>query len=406
VYLGVYELLDDKDELPVEGEDPMTYIGSGTQAERGVKARVRNHELGTTLPRYVAAMLDLGYTRTSTTVMLSIPMPKIKLIYARAFIRLMEATLTYRLWTLYCTQNDNHHYVMERLSLWDRRDLAWGGLCSHTPLLESLTVGLPDIDHLADSLGWTNVAEQYEEFSKQMAERQLNQQRERSRRVWQKLNQGAAAGGVVEKERLEMYRAGATARQRRLRASAKAGDKEAEAKVRRMDDASRALRRRRRELAEAGDQEELARRAKDAEKARLKQRRIWAAARTGNDEKAQAEVEEYRRKQQKWKQGLREAAAAGDEKAKAKYEEKKKKDREREQEKRRAIKEAAAAGDEEARAKDEERKKKLRDRARERQRALKEAAAAGDEEAQAKVEKIKKAKALWKQKNAKRAKGL
>jgi hypothetical protein len=444
VYLGVYELLDDKDELPVEGEDPLTYVGSGTNVEDGVKARVRAHELGRRLPRYVATALDLGYTRTSTGVMLSLSTPKINIIRTRAFIRLMEATFTYKLWTVYCTRNDNHQYAMERLSLWNRRDLAWGGLCSHTPLLESLTVNLPEIDSLAASLGWANVAEQYEEFSRQMAEHQLEGRRARSRRArkkffeavkagdeaanarWQKesvqqrlrqqrLRQAAAAGGVAEMEKIKKRGAQSAAGRKRLRASARAGDEEAKAKVSKLNERKRELKKIRRELkkirrelAEAGNEEAKASLKNQSERARLNMKRIQDAARTGKDEKAKAQIDRKIQRGRERRKSLLEAAAAGDEEAQAKVQQAKKVARERAREKRKSLLEAAAAGDEEAKAKVQQAKEVARERERKKRKSLLEAAAAGNEEAQAKVQQAKKKERERSQerRRAKGAKGL
>ncbi len=48
---------------------------------------------------------------------------------------------------------------MERLSLWDRRSLAWEGLCSLTPLREALGT------QSAEALGWEEGEyEAYEAF--------------------------------------------------------------------------------------------------------------------------------------------------------------------------------------------------------------------------------------------------
>lgn len=52
---GVYVLV-----LRQNGQDPLLYIGSGTQADRGVRARLSNYESGVNIPRYIDNALKDG----------------------------------------------------------------------------------------------------------------------------------------------------------------------------------------------------------------------------------------------------------------------------------------------------------------------------------------------------------
>ena len=360
MYLGILELLEDEDELPVEDEDPLTYIGSGTNVKGGVKSRVREHEQRRSLPKYVAARLDLGYTMTSIGVMLSISTPKINIIRTRGFIRLMEATFTYKFWTLYCARDDNFQYAMERLSLWDRRDLAWDGLCSHNPLKESLGVDSLDTQFAAAGLGWGQVVGEYEEFYKQMGKRQREWQRklreaakagdEEAKETLEKIKEGrrvrykrlvdaAAAGGEDEKEKLKKMSEGSRVRHQRIRDSARAGDEEAKAKVNKVNERKRERTKRLRELVKAGDEEAKEKIKRQYEQARERTKRRRSLAEAG-DEEAKMQRDKLKKKQQEWRKRLQEAAAAGDEKAKAKIEERKEKAREYSRKKRKARKEA------------------------------------------------------------------
>ena len=171
MYLLVLELVaeDEEEELELDEERPQAYVGSGTaQDNGGVVRRLRNYELGTQLPKYVKSVMQLGYTGTSLGVMLSIPVRPPDLVRcARAFIRLMEATFKYGFWAVYCTKDDHHQYAMEHNAFWDRRTLDWDGLCSHTPLKESIG------PLSAESLGWSE--EEYNAFYVQMAENRLLQ---------------------------------------------------------------------------------------------------------------------------------------------------------------------------------------------------------------------------------------
>ncbi len=126
---GVYILV-----LRRQGYKPLLYIGSGTAASRGVRARLEQYDRTEHLPHYVNKALIDGCTIVHKSLLLSCPIPGAANIPTfRAALVAVEAALSCIFGAFH---NRNKDYGFGDLCLWSRDLFEWDGLCSHSPLLE------------------------------------------------------------------------------------------------------------------------------------------------------------------------------------------------------------------------------------------------------------------------------
>lgn len=131
---GVYAIVLEK-----PGCRPRLYIGSGTQAQRGVGARLQHYDLGFHTPSGVKAAVDDAYTITHKGLLCWIPLPPAASVpINRLLFVALEATFAYMVWAM---KPDTGDYGMPHplhTCLWDRTTFEYDGCCSHCCLSEAV----------------------------------------------------------------------------------------------------------------------------------------------------------------------------------------------------------------------------------------------------------------------------
>jgi len=142
---GVYVLI-----LKMPGFDDLLYIGSGTNQDRGLSVRLRDHVVGRNVPRNVQRAKDFGYTITDmrTLAHCNIPAPRY-IPRLRTVIVALEALFAAIFWAYVPGKST---FGLDHLCPWNREHFAWLGLCSHSPLSESITRRPGEIDFTDDEL--------------------------------------------------------------------------------------------------------------------------------------------------------------------------------------------------------------------------------------------------------------
>jgi hypothetical protein len=125
--------------LEKSGCRPKVYVGSGTDARRGVRPHFDGYDKGLdskVVPKYVAAALKDGYEITHKGLLcwIDLPTPALAPLLRLVFYAL-ESTFALSFWAMHSTTK-NYGYG-KHICLWDRDLLDWDGLCSHSALIET-----------------------------------------------------------------------------------------------------------------------------------------------------------------------------------------------------------------------------------------------------------------------------
>jgi hypothetical protein len=127
--LVVYMLVFEK-----ENERSRLYVGSGTNGKWGAIHRLKDYDMGRTLPRYVAAALKEGFSMVHKTFLCSMPMPTpAKLPVYRILFIAFECSFSFLFWTMRTLFG---YRDMTHLCPWNIEDLEYGGINSHNLLME------------------------------------------------------------------------------------------------------------------------------------------------------------------------------------------------------------------------------------------------------------------------------
>lgn len=119
--------------LEKTGSRPEIYIGSGTDQDHGVRVRLRQHDTGKLVPRFVEQALQDGYTIVHKGLLCWAPIPSAILRYPlRVLIIALEATLTWAFWAM----ASRKWLGMHSLCRWPVATLEYDGCCSHSALSE------------------------------------------------------------------------------------------------------------------------------------------------------------------------------------------------------------------------------------------------------------------------------
>jgi hypothetical protein len=129
---GVYLIVLEK-----EGHRPITYIGSGTAADRGIRARMNSYDTNSLLSTYVQqAIFDDKYSITHKMLLVSCPIPAAgRIPLVRTALKGVEAVLSCVLSTFH---NPDKHYGFHDLFPWPRssHSFEYDGSCTHSPFFE------------------------------------------------------------------------------------------------------------------------------------------------------------------------------------------------------------------------------------------------------------------------------
>jgi hypothetical protein len=123
--------------LEKPGCRPKIYIGSGTDADRGVVRRFWNYDTKATLPQYVKRALDDGYTIVHKGLLCWSPIPiTAKRFEVRIFFLAIEPTFSMVFWAIISWTKD---YGIPPLCPWSLETMEYNGCCSHSALVEHVT---------------------------------------------------------------------------------------------------------------------------------------------------------------------------------------------------------------------------------------------------------------------------
>ena len=115
------------------------YFGSGTKENGGhtrIRTYIRQSEYDlVNLPRYVQQSLTQGYKIDKIAIVLRCAIPEIAMrLHSRALFLTLEALFAFSFNAMYTVRNAD--FGVQGVALWDRAELEYEGLCSHSPLRE------------------------------------------------------------------------------------------------------------------------------------------------------------------------------------------------------------------------------------------------------------------------------
>ncbi|KAH4195240.1 hypothetical protein HBI95_195590 [Parastagonospora nodorum] len=126
---GVYLLLLEK-----EGSRAITYIGSGTAASRGLRARIEEHHSGKCPATWVQDAMRNGWDITHTILLATCPIPSPEDVPVyRLVVVALESALAALFWTF---RRLDHEYGYTFRTSWTREELPYDGACTHNPIGE------------------------------------------------------------------------------------------------------------------------------------------------------------------------------------------------------------------------------------------------------------------------------
>lgn len=126
--------------LVLEKPDALSliYIGSGTDARDGLRSRWRHYEKPDfdMLPEHVLAALKDGYSIVHKGTLVWSPLPSAANVpIFRVLFIAMEAAFTFLFWAVKSRKPD--HFMISCCP-WPLASFSYGGLCSHSPLQDSV----------------------------------------------------------------------------------------------------------------------------------------------------------------------------------------------------------------------------------------------------------------------------
>lgn len=124
--------------LEKAGCNSKLYIGSGTEAEYGVSARLLDYKPNSSglLSRYVRQAFNRGYHLAHSGLLCWTPLPSAGLVpRVRARLLALEALFTCLFHAAFQAVTDQYY---EHLLLWERLTVEWEPLCTHLPLREAI----------------------------------------------------------------------------------------------------------------------------------------------------------------------------------------------------------------------------------------------------------------------------
>ena len=123
--------------LEKSGHRPKIYIGSGTNQQRGVRARMHCYDVGEALPKHFKKALDDGYEITHRGFLCWTPIPSAsKHGSAQMVILAVEAMFSFYFWAMVSRAKD---YCMSHACRWAIGTFEYDGCCGHSALLEALS---------------------------------------------------------------------------------------------------------------------------------------------------------------------------------------------------------------------------------------------------------------------------
>jgi hypothetical protein len=129
---AVYAIVMEKD-----GCRPRVYVGVATNAVYGAIPRFKLYDNREALPRHVKYSLAEGFDIVQKGLLCWMPIPTAGMVPMSCLLfYALEATFAYLFWAMKCSLDKD--FGMGHMCLWDRAELEYDGLCSHSSLNDGI----------------------------------------------------------------------------------------------------------------------------------------------------------------------------------------------------------------------------------------------------------------------------
>ncbi|KAE8822878.1 hypothetical protein HRS9139_10218 [Pyrenophora teres f. teres] len=143
------DIFADKDQIPHKSwgiymhfyvkpeREALTYVGSATAAAFGIRARLKDYRTLHAMSQTILDAIRNGYTLDHAVILGHCPIPPpSRQPILRGVCLSTETAFHAIFWPMRSKDKEYGHLGDQQL--WDPEDLSYGGLCTHSPLLESL----------------------------------------------------------------------------------------------------------------------------------------------------------------------------------------------------------------------------------------------------------------------------
>jgi hypothetical protein len=134
------------------GCEPLIYIGSATASDFGIRARFKDYQLLHAVSQQIIDAINNGYVLGHTVILGHCPIPQpADQPVIRGVCLSLETAFSAIFWCMRSKTTDYGH--LEDHSGWNLEELPYGGLCTHSPLIEgidSLNVSAEELNAIAE----------------------------------------------------------------------------------------------------------------------------------------------------------------------------------------------------------------------------------------------------------------
>ncbi|KAF2118289.1 Hsp70 protein-domain-containing protein [Lophiotrema nucula] len=114
---------------------PLLYVGSATPSDIGLRARFKDYRLLHAVSQEILDAIDDGFVLSYSVILAHCPIPEPpNRPSVQAVCLALEAAFSAIFWCMVSTTCNYGH--LGDNSIWNREELPWNGLCTHSPLLE------------------------------------------------------------------------------------------------------------------------------------------------------------------------------------------------------------------------------------------------------------------------------
>jgi len=132
---------------------PLFYCGSATSSEFGLRGRCKDYRNQHSISPTVQDAFNDGFELEDTIIIGHCPIPRpSEQPYIRSLCLALEAAFSAIFWCI-CSRTCDYGHLGDN-ALWDREELPWGGLCTHSSLLEgvrNMELSAEDLDAVAEA---------------------------------------------------------------------------------------------------------------------------------------------------------------------------------------------------------------------------------------------------------------
>jgi hypothetical protein len=119
------------------GSEPVIYIGSATASDFGIRARMKDYRSLHAVSQEILNAINDGYALDHTIILGHCPLPRpANQPLIRGVCKSLEAAFSAIFWCMRSKSADYGHLGDQ--AVWDPEELSYGGLCTHSPLVEKI----------------------------------------------------------------------------------------------------------------------------------------------------------------------------------------------------------------------------------------------------------------------------